>query len=172
MEGLRARIDAALAGTLHEEKALTCFEIQKHGCSDVYSQASLFCRSHRRPGGPRRLNFISRWLTSQENMLPVALPFDARTVLSSKYATLFGLPVALFGALGYFTAFSLATLAAFDYARVARFLAITVTAMFLGTLWLLSVQAFILHAYCTWCLLSAACTFLLAGLLLAVPPRR
>lgn len=94
------------------------------------------------------------------------------TVLSSKYATFAGLPLALFGAIGYFSTFSFATLAAFEYTRVRLFLALTVTAMFGATLWLLYVQAFILHAFCTYCLLSAACTFLLAGVILVVPPRR
>jgi uncharacterized membrane protein len=42
--------------------------------------------------------------------------------------------------------------------------------MFLATLWFLYVQAFLLHAYCRYCLLSAAITFLIAGLLIATPP--
>jgi uncharacterized membrane protein len=42
--------------------------------------------------------------------------------------------------------------------------------MFLATLWFLYVQAFLLHAYCRYCLFSAALTFLIAGLLIAVPP--
>lgn len=93
-------------------------------------------------------------------------------VLSSKYASLFGIPLAGLGAVGYFTAFSFATLIAFGYARLGLWLGLTVLVMFLGTVWLLYLQAFVLHAYCTYCLLSAACTFVLAGLLLAVPPRR
>jgi uncharacterized membrane protein len=44
--------------------------------------------------------------------------------------------------------------------------------MFLVTLWLLYVQAFLLHAYCRYCLFSAAITFLLAGLVIALPPSR
>jgi uncharacterized membrane protein len=47
---------------------------------------------------------------------------------------------------------------------------LTVTAMFLATLWFLYVQAFLLHAYCRYCLFSAAVTFLLAGLVIAMPP--
>ena len=45
-------------------------------------------------------------------------------------------------------------------------------AMFLATLWFLYVQAFLLHAYCRYCLFSAALTFLIAGLLIALPPER
>ena len=92
-------------------------------------------------------------------------------VLSSKYAAIAGIPVAALGAFGYFVAFSLSTLAAFGYKKVRPSLAIAVMAMFLGTLWFLYVQAFVLHSYCTYCLLSAACTFVLAGILLAIPPR-
>jgi uncharacterized membrane protein len=44
--------------------------------------------------------------------------------------------------------------------------------MFLGTVWLLYVQAFLLHAYCRFCLFSAATTFLLAGLVIALPSGR
>ncbi len=93
-------------------------------------------------------------------------------VLSSKYASVAGFPLAGLGAAGYFTTFSLATLVACGYGQLRRWLGFTVLAMFLGTLWLLYLQAFVLHAYCTYCLLSAACTFVLSGVLLAVPPRR
>ena len=85
-------------------------------------------------------------------------------VLSSAYASVGKIPLGAFGALGYFIAFSLATLAAFGSARAATFLAIVVSAMFATTLWLLYVQAFILHAFCDYCLLSASLTTLLAVL--------
>jgi uncharacterized membrane protein len=78
--------------------------------------------------------------------------------------------VALIGALAYFSVFAFATFAAFGYARVRKFVAAIVGMMFLTTLWLLYVQAFLLHAYCRYCLFSAAITFLIAGLLIAVPP--
>src|SRR5205809_3015454 len=95
---------------------------------------------------------------------------DCFRVLGSSYAKLGGIPVALMGALGYFTVFALATFAAFGYAYVRKFLPLMVGMMFLATLWLLYVQAFLLHAYCRYCLFSAAITFLIAGLLIAVPP--
>jgi uncharacterized membrane protein len=44
--------------------------------------------------------------------------------------------------------------------------------MFLATLWLLYVQAFVLKAFCDYCLFSAAIVFLLTGLLIAMPPKR
>jgi uncharacterized membrane protein len=95
---------------------------------------------------------------------------DCFRVLGSSYAKLGGIPMAMLGALAYFTAFTFATFAAFGYAWASKFLALIAGAMFLMTLWLLYVQAFLLHAYCRYCLFSAAITFLIAGLLIAVPP--
>jgi len=82
-------------------------------------------------------------------------------VLSSSYATLGGYPLALFGALAYFSAFALATLAAFGSIRARHLLAPLVALMFAVTLWLLYLQAFVLRAFCQYCLLSAAITSLL-----------
>ena len=97
---------------------------------------------------------------------------DCFKVLGSSYARIAGIPVASFGVLAYFCVFSFATFAAFGYTRARIFLIPTIAAMFLGTLWFLYVQAFLLHAYCRYCLFSAATTFLLAGLVIALPPGR
>ena len=95
---------------------------------------------------------------------------DCFRVLGSSYAKLGRIPVALVGAVAYFTVFTFATFAAFGYAHARKFVALMVGMMFLATLWLLYVQAFLLHAYCRYCLFSAAITFLISGLLIAVPP--
>jgi uncharacterized membrane protein len=84
-------------------------------------------------------------------------------VLGSKYAAVGPIPLAAFGALAYFAAFSLATLAMFEYRRAQTFLMLLVQAMFAVTLWLFLVQAFVLHAFCDYCLLSAAVTLLLTA---------
>jgi uncharacterized membrane protein len=97
---------------------------------------------------------------------------DCFRVLGSSYAKVGGIPLALFGTLAYFSVFSFATFAVFGSARARTFLILTIGAMFLVTLWLLYVQAFLLHAYCRYCLFSAAVTFLLAGLVIALPPSR
>ena len=88
-------------------------------------------------------------------------------VLGSAYATVGGFPLAGIGALAYFTVFSCATLAVFGYSSARTLLRMVVALMFLATLWLLFVQAFILHAFCAYCLLSAAVTLTLAGLMIA-----
>jgi uncharacterized membrane protein len=97
---------------------------------------------------------------------------DCFKVLGSAYARVAGIPVASLGVLAYFSVFTFATFALFGYARARIFLILTVGAMFLGTLWFLYVQAFLLHAYCRYCLFSAATTFLLAGLVIALPTGR
>ena len=88
-------------------------------------------------------------------------------VLSSHYATIAGIPTAAFGALAYFAAFSLATLAVFGYERARTGLAVLIAPMLIATLWLFYVQAFVLRAYCEYCLLSAAMTLTLAALVAA-----
>ena len=90
-------------------------------------------------------------------------------VLGSAYARVAGIPVAVFGVAGYFTAFTFATFAAFNYARARTFFALSIGALFAATLWLLYVQAFLLHAFCRFCLFSAAICFLLMGLVVASP---
>ena len=97
---------------------------------------------------------------------------DCFRVLGSSYARVGGIPVAMLGALAYFSVFSFATFAAFGHGWVRKFLALIIGAMFMATLWLLYVQAFLLLAYCRYCLFSAAITFLIAGLVIAAPPGR
>lgn len=88
-------------------------------------------------------------------------------VLSSSYSTLAGIPTAAFGVLAYFAAFSLATLAVFGYAWARTGLTLLVMPMLGMSLWLVSVQAFKLHAFCEFCLLSAAMTVTLTILAMA-----
>ena len=79
-------------------------------------------------------------------------------VLSSSYAVVAGIPLAAVGAAAYFSVFSLATLAAFGYQVAKPLLMLLVAAMFLVSLWLVYVQAFVIREFCQYCLLSAAIT--------------
>ena len=85
-------------------------------------------------------------------------------VLSSPYAQVGSVPLAAIGAAAYFTVFSLATLAAFGYRFTLPFLKIVVALMFLTTLWLLYLQAFVIRHFCQYCLLSAAVTTALTAI--------
>ena len=92
-------------------------------------------------------------------------------VLSSPYATVRGYPLAGLGAIAYFLVFSLATLAAFGYRGIGRLLMLLVGAMFLMTLWLFYLQAFVIKHFCQFCLLSALVTVVLTALIVALRRR-
>lgn len=93
-------------------------------------------------------------------------------VLGSAYASFRGIPTAAFGAIAYFVVFSAATLALFGYRWARYVLVVMVAMMFVATGWFVYLQAAVLHAFCPFCLLSAAFVCCLAGLLLAYPPHR
>jgi uncharacterized membrane protein len=91
-------------------------------------------------------------------------------VLSSSYAAIAGIPLALIGAVAYFSVFSLATLGAFGYRMAGTLLTPLVVAMFVVSLWLIYLQAFVIREFCQYCLLSAAITSAL--LVIALMARR
>lgn len=93
--------------------------------------------------------------------VPCGAAFDCEAVLTSQYAELFGIPLAIFGAAAYFTAFSLAILAAFGNRLTWRLFGVQVIFMSVFTLWLLYLQKYRIEAFCQFCLVSAAITFTL-----------
>ena|ERR1051325_144488 len=82
-------------------------------------------------------------------------------VLSSRYAVVAGYPLAAIGAAAYFTVFSLATLAVFGYRAAGTLLTPLLAAMFIVSLWLIYLQAFVIRQFCQYCLFSAAITSVL-----------
>lgn len=86
-------------------------------------------------------------------------------VLASRYAVVGGFPLAGIGAAAYFTVFSLATLAVFGYRAAGTLLTPMLAAMFIVSLWLIYLQAFVIRQFCQYCLFSAAIT---SALLLVV----
>ena len=86
--------------------------------------------------------------------------------MSSEYATVRGIPLAMIGAAAYFTVFSLAVLAAYSYKWAGKLLTVVVGFMFVTTLWLLYLQAFVIKHFCQFCLLSALVTTILTVLVI------
>lgn len=79
-------------------------------------------------------------------------------VLTSLYAEIAGIPLAVFGAAAYFVAFSLAITAAFGDRRMWKLFGVQVILMAIFTAWLVYLQAFVIEAFCEFCLLSAGIT--------------
>ena len=136
--------------------------------------------------GAERRDVIYHWLTAAVALLGLAdavyltaehlsgrnvrcvVTTGCDVVLQSPYASLAGrVPLASLGALAYFTVFSLAVLSAFGYAHTGTLLRIVVAAMFAFTLWLFYLQAYVLEAFCFYCLVSAGLTTLLVALQIA-----
>lgn len=93
--------------------------------------------------------------------VPCSVTGGCETVLTSYYAEIAGIPLAAFGAAAYFLAFSLAILAAFGNRKLWFLFGVQVSLMAAFSLWLFYLQAFVIKAFCQFCLLSAATTITL-----------
>src|SRR5437588_13052469 len=92
---------------------------------------------------------------------------DCSAVLGSKYAEgVAGVPLAGFGAMAYMAVIVAAVFAARGSTLGRQILAVMATTMGLVSLWLLYLQAFLILAFCKYCLASAAASFCVAGLVL------
>lgn len=99
-----------------------------------------------------------------ETPVPCNIVAGCETVLTSAYAQYAGIPTAAYGALAYFVAFSLAILAAYGNRLMWKLFSVQAAIMAVVTLWLLYLQAFVIGAFCQFCLISAFTTFVLLGL--------
>jgi uncharacterized membrane protein len=93
--------------------------------------------------------------------VPCTILEGCEMVLTSQYATIFGIPLALYGAVAYSVAFLLAVLTALGKRKTWLLFSLQVFVMTVFTIWLLYVQGIILEAFCQFCLLSALVTFTL-----------
>jgi len=91
---------------------------------------------------------------------------DCSAVLGSKYAEVAGVPLAEIGAVAYIAVFVAAVLAAIGLRGARNVVALMAIPMALTSLWLVYLQAFVIHAFCKYCLLSAAACITLALLVL------
>jgi uncharacterized membrane protein len=94
-------------------------------------------------------------------VVPCGLEFDCEAVLNSKYADIGGVPLAAFGALAYLAALSLALLTSFGNRRTWSMFGIQATMMAIVSGYLIYVQHYYIHAWCQYCLISAATSFTL-----------
>ena len=76
------------------------------------------------------------------------------TVLSSDYAKLLGIPVSIFGIFWYVAMLGLLYFSTIKKAALRVQIEVWVVLGLLFSLPLLYLEAFVIHAYCTWCLVS------------------
>jgi len=91
-------------------------------------------------------------------------------VLNSAYSHWGGLSIAWFGFAFYLAVTAAGIFGLSGFPQVFRFSLIASLAAFLATLYLLYVQAFVLQAYCDYCLLSALLVFTILGAHLVLRP--
>ncbi len=110
----------------------------------------------------------STYLTAKHFLgtpVPCSILEGCETVLTSSYAVIAGIPVALFGSLFYGSIFLLAMMYLYRKKEdLLRIIALLTIFGFLATLWFVFVQLFILHAICLYCMFSAATSTALFGL--------
>lgn len=85
------------------------------------------------------------------NRIPPCTVGGCEVVLTSPYAVVAGVPIALFGALYYIVVFFLIL-----YGAHRRLLVALVSLGFVASLALIGLQAFVINAWCLYCLGSAA----------------
>jgi uncharacterized membrane protein len=90
--------------------------------------------------------------------VPCSLVTGCEQVLSSQYAEMFGIPTAAFGVLAYFLVFSLAILAAYGNKKMWSAFGLFVSVMLIFTAYLVYLQAYVIGAFCQFCLISAITT--------------
>lgn len=98
--------------------------------------------------------------------VPCSILAGCEQVLTSSYAEIAGIPLAAFGALAYFAAFSLSILAAFGNRAAWKVFGAQIVLMAIFTAWLVYLQWFVIGAFCQFCLASAAITLTLFSIFL------
>lgn len=94
--------------------------------------------------------------------IPCSITTGCEEVLNSRFSAVGPIPISWFGFAFYLAVFSAAAFAVFsDDDRLLKLVFWPALAGFLISLGLVGVQAFILKAYCQYCLVSAALTTLI-----------
>lgn len=92
-----------------------------------------------------------------KNSIPPCTAGGCEAVLTSKYAVILGVPMALLGSLFYLSVIILCLLILTNHKKIFLKAFYLLAAWgFVFSMFLLGLQAFVIHAYCQYCLLSVA----------------
>ena len=108
--------------------------------------------------------------SSQAFVIPCGFAGGCEQVLNSPYSRIFGIPVAWLGFGFYVTVAATSLFALFGFAKALRLSFAAAVPAFAFTVYLVWVQAFVLRAFCDYCLLSAFLVILIFGLHLWAKP--
>tara|TARA_Y100000310_G_scaffold191145_1_gene191145 strand:+ start:2213 stop:2626 length:414 start_codon:yes stop_codon:yes gene_type:complete len=112
------------------------------------------------------LAFYIRYKKTSEKQFTCPLKADCHTVVRSSYSQLFGIPVELWGMLYYFSiafTYLIVLVSSEDLTMLVIMASLLTLFAFAFSVYLTYVQAFKLHQWCTWCLISAGfCVALLS----------
>lgn len=100
----------------------------------------------------------SGYLTSKHiagTSVPCSLVTGCESVLNSEWSEIFGLPTALYGAIAYFVTFAVAFLVFSGNTKLWNMFGLVSLTMFLFSVFFVYLQAFVIEAFCQYCLLSA-----------------
>ena len=109
---------------------------------------------------------------AQGFLIPCGFAGGCDQVLSSPYARFLGISIAWFGLAFYLTIAAASLFAFFGYPEALRISFIPAALAFPTTLYLFYLQAFVIRAFCDYCLLSASLVLLIFGLHLWARPWR
>ncbi|MDH3529204.1 MAG: vitamin K epoxide reductase family protein [Acidobacteriota bacterium] len=104
------------------------------------------------------------YLTSKHlagTAVPCNLVSGCETVLNSTWAEFYGLPTALYGAIAYFAAFALAFLVFSGNKSLWKAFGLLSSVMFVFSVYLIYLQAWVIKAFCQYCLVSAGTSTIL-----------
>lgn len=90
-----------------------------------------------------------------DSPVPCTVLKGCQTVTESKYSTVFNIPIALFGVFYYLFISILLFLHMEGVKSALKLLLLSTTAGFITTLYLVYLQAFVLNAFCLFCIISA-----------------
>jgi uncharacterized membrane protein len=111
------------------------------------------------------LGFLDATYLTAEHYLgaipPCVITTGCKTVLTSKYSVIFGIPTALFGAMYYLLLFLLAVLSIDIKPEIIRFAAYLTPIGLLVSSWFVYLQLFVIKEICSYCIVSATTSTIL-----------
>lgn len=115
--------------------------------------------------------FISSYLVTKTNdpsSVICSLGGGCETVLSSSYAKLLGISVAWYGVAWYVATLAIIYFSLFVKKLDLMYLKATILAGLAFSLYLLGLEIFVIHAYCTWCLASLAVVVIMTAITFSI----